>query len=299
MFVKPVYKFKMASVCNLFSFLCMREQQKKKNVTHRIHPNRQAYDAVVVWKGKENQKAKQSGISFDVILKPATAETMKPPIQFSSLGEVKRRELSQEQIENKLKKAEQRRSLIEQEKMEQLAKERQKVIEVVNKAQNVNEEFSKKTKEKLQRSMEIRRENRENQIKALQERLREHSQKVHEVQRAGEEMVRSFEAKSEMKLSQKMEVYEENRQSQLKSMLAKLQEHAYHIDEVCQSGENRGSSTDELQEQIVQKMETALKNREEHLRALQERLAEHENRVKKVLRRKQISESGDATDVTV
>lgn len=64
--------------------------------------------------------------------------------------------------------------LIEQEKMEQLAKERQKVLEVVHKAQNVNEEFSKKTKEKLQRSMEIRRENRENQIKALQERLREH-----------------------------------------------------------------------------------------------------------------------------
>lgn len=59
----------------------------------------------------ENQKAKQGGISFDVILKPATAETMKPPIQFSSLGEVKKRELSQEQIENKLKKAEQRRSV--------------------------------------------------------------------------------------------------------------------------------------------------------------------------------------------
>ncbi|BFY99803.1 hypothetical protein BsWGS_02843 [Bradybaena similaris] len=289
----------MASVCNWFSFLCMREPQKKKTVQHRIHPNRQAYDAVVVWKGKENQKAKQGGISFDVILKPATAETMKPPIQFSSLGEVKKRELSQEQIENKLKKAEQRRSLIEQEKMEQLAKERQKVLEVVHKAQNVNEEFSKKTKEKLQRSMEIRRENRENQIKALQERLREHSQKVQEVQRAGEDMVRSFEAKSEMKLSQKMEVYEENRQSQLKCMLAKLQEHAYHIDEVCQASENRGSSTDELQEQLVQKMENALRNREEQLRALQERLTEHENRIKKVQRRKQISESGDATDVTV
>ncbi|CAG5129247.1 unnamed protein product, partial [Candidula unifasciata] len=265
----------MASVCNLFSFMCMREPPKKKNVQHRIHPNHQAYDAVVVWNGKENQKAKKNGISFDVILKPATAETMKPPIHFSSLGEVKRRELSQEQIENKLKKAEQRRSLIEQEKKEQLAKEREKVMKVVNKAQNVNEEFSKKTKEKLQRAMEIRRENRENQIKTLQGRLREHSQKVQEVQRAGEEMVRSFEAKSEMKLSQKMEVYEENRQSQLKSMLAKLQEHAYHIDEVCQSGENRGSTTDDLQEQLIQKMENALRNREEQLRALQERLAEH------------------------
>lgn len=58
--------------------------------------------------------------------------------------------------------------------MEQLAKERQKAIEVVTKAQSESEEFSKKTQEKLRRSMELRRENRETQIKALQERLREH-----------------------------------------------------------------------------------------------------------------------------
>uniref|UniRef100_A0A0B7AQT6 Stathmin n=1 Tax=Arion vulgaris TaxID=1028688 RepID=A0A0B7AQT6_9EUPU len=288
----------MSAVCNWFSFLCMREQQKKKTVQHRIHPNRQAYDAIVVWKGKENQKAKQGGISFDVILKPAAAETMKPPIQFSPHGEVKRRELSQEQIENKLKRAEERRSLIEQEKLEQLAKERQKVIEVVTKAQSASEQFSKKTKEKLRRSMEIRQENRESQIRALQDRLREHSMKVQEVQRAGEDMVRSFEAKSEMKLSQKMEAYEENRQSQLKCMLAKLQEHAYHINEVCQASENRGAQTEELQEQLVLKMETALRNREDQLKALQERLAEHENRVKEVQRKKQISESGDGTDVS-
>lgn len=64
--------------------------------------------------------------------------------------------------------------LIEQERMEQLAKERQKAIEVVTKAQSESEQFSQKTKEKLRRSMEARRENRETQIRALQERLREH-----------------------------------------------------------------------------------------------------------------------------
>lgn len=64
--------------------------------------------------------------------------------------------------------------MIEQERLEQLAKERQKAIEVVTKAQSESEEFSKKTREKLRKSMEIRRENRETQIKALQERLREH-----------------------------------------------------------------------------------------------------------------------------
>ncbi|XP_013075616.1 stathmin-1-A-like isoform X2 [Biomphalaria glabrata] len=238
----------------------------------------------------ENQKAKQGGISFDVILKPASVESPKAPVQLSP-RDVKKRELSQEQLENKLKKAEERRSLIEQERMEQLAKERQKAIEVVTKAQSENEQFSKKTQEKLRRSMEIRRENRETQIRALQERLREHSLKVQEIQKAGEEMVKEFEAKTEMKLSQKMETYEENRQNQLKGMLAKLQEHANHINEVCQASENRGPSTDDLQEQLVQKMENALKNREEQLRNLQERLAEHENRIKEVQRKKLISES--------
>ncbi|KAI8773185.1 trichohyalin-like isoform X1 [Biomphalaria glabrata] len=280
----------MSTVCSWFSILCLRETQKKKTVQHRIHPNRQAYDAIVVWKGKENQKAKQGGISFDVILKPASVESPKAPVQLSP-RDVKKRELSQEQLENKLKKAEERRSLIEQERMEQLAKERQKAIEVVTKAQSENEQFSKKTQEKLRRSMEIRRENRETQIRALQERLREHSLKVQEIQKAGEEMVKEFEAKTEMKLSQKMETYEENRQNQLKGMLAKLQEHANHINEVCQASENRGPSTDDLQEQLVQKMENALKNREEQLRNLQERLAEHENRIKEVQRKKLISES--------
>ncbi|XP_005098525.1 stathmin-3 isoform X2 [Aplysia californica] len=282
----------MSTVCNWFSFMCMRETQKKKAVHHRIHPNRQAYDAIVVWKGKESQKPKHGSISFDVILKPATSPpTPKPNSPIS----VKKRELSQEQIENKLKKAEERRSMIEAERLEQIARERQKAIEVMNKAQCESELFSLKTKEKLRRSMEIRRENRETQIRALQDRLREHSQRVNEVQKAGEEMVKEFEEKSEIKLSQKMSTYEENRQNQLKSMLAKLKEHASHINEVCTASENRGPSTDELQEQLVQKMENALKNREEQLRSLQERLAEHESRIKEV-QKKKITSSGDGTE---
>ena len=48
---------------------------------------------------------------------------------------------------------------------------------------------------------------------------------MHEVQKAGEEMVKEFEEKAEVKLSQKMNTYEENRQNQLKGMLNKLKEH--------------------------------------------------------------------------
>ena len=65
----------------------------------------------VVFSNLENQKAKHGGISFDVILKPAT-ETAKP-IQLSPREPVKKRELSQEQINNKLKRASERKSVRE------------------------------------------------------------------------------------------------------------------------------------------------------------------------------------------
>jgi len=241
----------------------------------------------------ESQKSQQKGgISFDVILKPASGGplTPKPP---SPMG-IKKRELSQEQIATKLKKAEERRSLIEADRMEQLAKERQKANEVLARAQCESEQFSKKTKEKLRRSMEVRMQNREDQIRALQERLREHSSKIHDVQKAGDEMVKEFEEKAEQKLTKKMSLYEDNRQNQLKSMMSKLKEHAAHINEVCASSETRGVNSDELQEQLVHKMENALRNREEQLKSLQDRLAEHENRIIEVQRRK-MTGSGDAS----
>lgn len=63
---------------------------------------------------------------------------------------------------------------LEAQRLEQLAREREKAQEVVAKAQQESLKFSKATKEKLRRSMELNKENREAQIKALQERLREH-----------------------------------------------------------------------------------------------------------------------------
>lgn len=63
---------------------------------------------------------------------------------------------------------------LEAQRLEQLAKERERAQEVMAKAQQESKEFSDATKEKLRRSMEANKENREAQIKALQERLREH-----------------------------------------------------------------------------------------------------------------------------
>jgi len=179
---------------------------------------------------ESQQKAKQGGISFDIILKEASGSPLvpKPP---SPRANVQRRELSQEQIANKLKKAEERRSLIEAERLEQLQKERQKAIEVLNKAQQENEQFSKKAQEKLRRSMEIRENNRETQIRALQERLREHASHINEVCAASEQRGPSTDELQEQ-LVQKMENALKNREDQLKGLQNRLAEHEKRMKEV-------------------------------------------------------------------
>ena len=63
---------------------------------------------------------------------------------------------------------------LEAEKLAPIAKQKERAQEALTKAQLENEEFSRQTKAKLRRSMEVNKENRDAQIQALQTRLRDH-----------------------------------------------------------------------------------------------------------------------------
>lgn len=63
---------------------------------------------------------------------------------------------------------------LEAEKLAPIAKNKERAQEAISKAQQENEEFSRATQEKLRRSMEVNKENRDAQIQALQTRLRDH-----------------------------------------------------------------------------------------------------------------------------
>lgn len=63
---------------------------------------------------------------------------------------------------------------LETQRLEQLARQREKAVEAASKAATETEEFAKQTREKLRRSMEINKENRDAQLKALQEKLKTH-----------------------------------------------------------------------------------------------------------------------------
>lgn len=127
------------------------------------------------------------GVAYDYILKPAADNAPKissPP---------KDKPLTHDEIFEKLQKAEARRQSLEAQKLEFVAKEKQRMQEALMKSQKEEEEKAKAAQAKLRRSMEITKENRELQIMSLQEKLREHLAKVQEVCRNSESMSKELE----------------------------------------------------------------------------------------------------------
>lgn len=224
----------------------------------------------------EGTRQSTGGVAYDYILKPATDNTLPRPV-----SPPKEKPLTHDEIFKKLQAAEERRQSLEQQRVQFAAKEKERVQEVIAKSLEEEEKFAREVKAKLRRSLEVTKENRNLQIQALQEKLRDHLTKVEEVYKKSDTMAKDLEL--EEKINQKLEASEENRNAQIQALLSRLRSHAKHIEEVCKAGENSNKTTEE---KIIQKMENALKNREEYYKALQERLKEHEKKIEEVRRNK-------------
>ncbi|XP_072540875.1 stathmin-3 [Salminus brasiliensis] len=112
-----------------------------------------------------------SGQAFEVILKSPTDLSPDRP-QILSLGAHKK-EPSLGELQKKLEAAEERRRSQEQQILKQLAEKREHEKEVLNKAQEVNNNYSKMAEEKLNHKMEVSTENRTAYLSALKQRLKE------------------------------------------------------------------------------------------------------------------------------
>ena len=88
-----------------------------------------------------------------------------------------------EEIQKKLEAAEERRKSHEAEVLKQLAEKREHEKEVLQKAIEENNNFSKMAEEKLTHKMEANKENREAQMAAKLERLREKDKHIEEVRK--------------------------------------------------------------------------------------------------------------------
>lgn len=118
---------------------------------------------------KELEK-RASGQAFELILSPRSKES----VPEFPLSPPKKKDLSLEEIQKKLEAAEERRKSHEAEVLKQLAEKREHEKEVLQKAIEENNNFSK---------MEANKENPEAQMAAKLERLQEKDKHVEEVRK--------------------------------------------------------------------------------------------------------------------
>ncbi|KAF7248725.1 Stathmin-3 [Varanus komodoensis] len=111
-----------------------------------------------------------SGQSFEVILKSPSDMSPESPVLSSP---PKKRDLSLEELQKRLEAAEERRKSQEAQVLKQLAEKREHEREVLHKALEENNNFSRLAEEKLNYKMELSKEIREAHLAALRERLRE------------------------------------------------------------------------------------------------------------------------------
>ncbi|XP_038654609.1 stathmin-like isoform X1 [Scyliorhinus canicula] len=126
-------------------------------------------------KVKELDK-RSSGQAFEIILSP-TAETI-PEFPLSP-----KKDRSLEDLQKKMEAAENRRKSHEAEVLKQLAEKQEHVKEVLQRAVEENTKFSKMAEERLISKMDLIKENREAQIAAKLERLREKDKHLEEVRK--------------------------------------------------------------------------------------------------------------------
>ncbi|KFQ46225.1 Stathmin, partial [Nestor notabilis] len=128
---------------------------------------------------KELEK-RASGQAFELILSPRSKEA----VPEFPLSPPKKKDVSLEEIQKKLEAAEERRKVnLNRQVLKQLAEKREHEKEVLQKAIEENNNFSKMAEEKLTHKMEANKENREAQMAAKLERLREKDKHIEEVRK--------------------------------------------------------------------------------------------------------------------
>jgi len=117
----------------------------------------------------------RGGIKYELVLEQATSELPAKVLQSPA------RNISAAEIEGKLKAAEERRQSLQAQKLEELKEMDTKIFELRDKRTECENVFKEEVRQSLEKKMEISKENRENIIKSIQDKAREHERRISEV----------------------------------------------------------------------------------------------------------------------
>lgn len=223
--------------------------------------------------GDEKKRESKGGLGYDLILeKPSCDAPAKTTVQTPT------RQVSVEEINRKLLAAEERRLSYEAQKVNHI-KEKESHIEELNKKRNeLEEQYKESVRLALDKKMEVFRENRENYIKSIETKARDHVEAVEAKLKQSKDC--SDRERSIELITKKLDSAAEAREQQLAALRNRLKEHEKHVLEVRL--QQADTTNNELKVQLNEKLAKATENRDTLLKEIQEKQQEHERHVEDV-----------------
>ncbi|XP_017854456.2 trichohyalin isoform X1 [Drosophila busckii] len=264
-------------------------------VQHQSHADAPALLAILkqmalAWHEKSTeircQEKSRGGLSYEVILaEPA------PNVAVPKRPVTPGKNVSAEEIEQKLKAAEERRVSLEARKMAEISIKLAKVEEATRKKDEITNEFITQTKEQLESKMETHVEKREAIISDMKEKLKIHAQEIEKTR----ETLEQQKANEQKAIEEKLKTAQALRDENIKKMLDRLKEHnTIKIAEIkSQVNQLENQKLEEKARIIENKLFTAEQNREKELLKKIEKVQKLERRAEVVRQNKAQSQDMD------
>ncbi|CAN8026015.1 unnamed protein product [Ixodes persulcatus] len=204
----------------------------------------------------------KGGLKYELRLaKPSTTES---PIKRPTTPP---KSISAEDIQKKLKEAEERRQSLEAQKLNTLNEKMSRLAEVNQKKEGSVLEFQEAARQNYEKKIEAFKENREAHIKSIQDKQREHVTRVEEVRKSLDTNTQEMLAS----IQKKIENASEAREAQIGALQERLRNHDKHISDVRKQ---LGDLAEEKREKLQKKLESAQENRAVIYKELQAKLQE-------------------------
>ncbi|XP_065201900.1 uncharacterized protein stai isoform X2 [Planococcus citri] len=215
----------------------------------------------------------KGGLKYDVIL----AEAATDPPQKRPSSPIKN--VSEDDIFEKLKAAEERRLSVEASKRSSLSLRFEKLELSLKKKGEEELERTKQQKEKLDKKLEIHNEKREAYLNEIKSKLKDHLNAVESARLSLENQ----EQKTREQMSQKLKAAADQRQENISIMLDRLKKHDEHGKMLRKSIETK---KEELMNQVEQKVTAAGIRHEKVVIERKLKLKEHDQKVEQVRQKK-------------
>ncbi|CAG9825315.1 unnamed protein product [Phaedon cochleariae] len=222
------------------------------------------------------QEKTRGGLKYEVILGEPEVKATPPKKQVSP-----KNSMSVQDIEEKLKAAEERRQQLESSKMAALSAKILKIEEASRKKDEQTTQFISSTRDALEQKMGHHVEKREAYITDLRSKLKDHIENVEKTRLSLEQQTEEVRTQIE----EKLKCASQQRDDNIKKMLERLKEHEEQIQKVREQNSNK---LQQLDTTITEKLVQAQTRKEQREQEQKEKLKNHDEQVNKVREQKTV-----------